>query len=189
MSQRELDEFVSAYGRFEKSVQELLGKLFKGDCEWCTACCCEVHLCEETERSVFLQRLLNRQGLKQSEMDPKYGWLESFGCRLEYGRPPVCYAYFCDELLNKFPEEEQRRAVLLLGSLPEYIGRNAFGELHLTEEGDAQRFERVDVERLFERLAVAEEVFQVILTHMQENGRKFSPRERAVLDLIEPAVL
>ena len=63
-------------------------------CATCTAICCREAMCRESLDSDFLRHILGR---RQEDYDAQQGWLEpGRGCRLTYGRPLVCYEFFCE---------------------------------------------------------------------------------------------
>ncbi len=152
-----IDSIIEPYIELEQSVRERMTELFSGVCGLCTACCCRVDICEEALQSPFLSMLLERQEQKAEDMDDRYGWLDLHGCSLEYGRPPVCYTYFCDELLARLPDEESRWVARVLGRLVEYVGENAYREWHLVEISDPGDLQHVDIDAIMVRLSQAQE--------------------------------
>jgi hypothetical protein len=157
-----IDNLLLPYAEFERSVRKLMSDLFAETCGSCTACCCRADICEETMHGAFLSRLLEQQGLKSDDMDERFGWLDLNGCSLEYGRPPVCYAYFCDELLARLPDEDARLAASVLGKLLFHVGQNALDEWHLVEIMDSVDLEKVDVNVLLHRLEEAQAAYEVV---------------------------
>jgi hypothetical protein len=176
------DEFVNRYIALESRIRSHMIALFSEPCGLCTACCCRADICDEVVQSAFLSRLLEKQGRLPDDMDDRFGWLELHGCSLEYGRPPVCYSFFCDELLARLPDEDTRRVVRVLGRLPDYVGENAVGEWHLAEVADPSALDSLDLPALFRRLDKAESVLAVIEAFM-ETGR-LGQEDRAVLAAI-----
>ena len=128
-----IEDLLEPYAELENSINQRMKELFSETCGMCTACCCRADICEEAMESAFLSRLLEKQGLSAIDMDDRYGWLDLNGCSLEYGRPPICYAYFCDQLLERLPDDESRLSARVLGQMMDHIGRNALGNLHLVE--------------------------------------------------------
>jgi hypothetical protein len=177
-----LEDFLEAYAELERSIQELMGQLFSETCGLCTACCCRVDICEEATQSAFLSRLLKRQELDAKDLDDRYGWLDQNGCSLEYGRPPICYAYFCDQLLARLPDDETRYVTRVLGRLMDYIGQKALNEWHLVEIMNSDDLMKVDFDALFMRLEEAQHAYLVI-EQFVESGRLGSA-DRQVLDAI-----
>jgi hypothetical protein len=178
----EILEIVEPYIELETSIRELMIALFSESCAMCTACCCRADVCEETTASAFLSLLLDHQKLTDEQMDDRYGWLDVHGCMLGYGRPPVCYTYFCDDLLVDLPDDESRLVAQTLGRLIEYVGEKALGDWHLTEITDEEALEEVSVEDLLERLETALHAFEVI-EEFTQSGR-LSSSGRALLEQI-----
>lgn len=173
-----LDDFTDAYAELETRVRQAMVEHFDDLCGLCTACCCRTDICEEAAQSAFLARLLARQGLSADAMDDRFGWLGTEGCSLEFGRPPVCYAFFCDELLVRLPDEDTRLVTRVLGKLMDYIGEEAVEGCHLVDIADPGILEKLDLEPLAERLEEAEAAFEVA-TQFFETGRLGrSDRER-----------
>lgn len=177
-----IETLVEPYIELESDIRKLIGSLFSDTCGMCTACCCRPDICEESIQSAFLSLLLERQGRSPADLDDRYGWLDTQGCSLEYGRPPVCYTFFCDELLARLPDEESRWMTRMLGRLIEYIGENAFKRWHLVEIETTDDLESVDVETLSERLAKARSAFKSIERYF-ESGH-MEREERALLEEI-----
>ena len=165
-----LDDILPAYAELEANVGRLMARLFGETCGLCTACCCRVDICEEAQESAFLSRLLRMQGRTGGELDERLGWLDLHGCSLKHGRPPICYAYFCDELLARLPNDDTRFAVRILGNLMDHIGQQALDGLHLVEIRNESDLERVDCERLAQRLNEARDAFEALVAFL-EGGR------------------
>ena len=155
-------DFYRAYAGLERAVGRLMSEWCGESCGLCTVCCCRADICEEALHSPFLARLLQAEGLSERQLDDRYGWRDLHGCTLACGRPPVCYAYFCDELLENLPDETARMALRTLGMLMQHIGEKALNGQHLVEIMDAAALQQVDCARLFRRLAEARAAFEVI---------------------------
>ncbi len=165
-----IDDILDPYAELEASIRQLMTQLFSETCGICTACCCRADICEEATESPFLAKLLERQGLSSVDMDDRYGWLDLNGCLLEYGRPPICYAYFCDQLLARLPDDDARLAARVLGQMMNHIGANVLGSLHLVEIKNPDDLDKVSVNSLFQRLEEAQAAFGVIEEYIQ-SGR------------------
>lgn len=74
-------------------------------CLECADICCQEAICRESLHSPFLNALVQKQAMAYND---DYGRLAEFGCRLSYGRPQVCYAYFCNEVIEKQTEWFQK---------------------------------------------------------------------------------
>lgn len=175
-------KLLEPYADLESAVRQLMSQLFSEACGMCTACCCRADICEESAESAFLSLLLKRQEIREEAMDDRYGWLDLHGCSLEYGRPPVCYAYFCNELLDALPDDEARHVARTLGRLMNHIGQQALGEWHLVDIMNEDDLERIDPEGIARRIEEAGKACAVIEDYMQ-TGR-LTASDRAVLDLI-----
>ena len=178
-----INDILKPYAELEASIRQRVVELFSETCGSCTACCCRADICEEALESAFLSKLLELQGLSMADMDDRYGWLDLDGCSLEYGRPPICYAYFCDELLARLPDDEDRLTAQVLGKLMDHVGKNALGNLHLVEIRNPTDLEKVDPDGLFQRLEEAQAAFEVIEEYLQAG--RLSAADRATLAAIE----
>ncbi len=178
-----IDDILEPYAELELSIQELMTMLFSETCGMCTACCCRADICEEAIQSAFLSKLLENQGLSITQMDDRYGWLDTDGCSLKYGRPPICYIYFCGELLARLPTDEDRYTARILGSLIDHIGKDALEGGHLTEIINPEELNKVSTDDLFQRLKEAHAALEVIKDYLH-SGR-LSLSDRKILSIIE----
>ncbi len=177
-----IESLLHPYIELESTVRELMADLCSDMCGMCTACCCRVDICEEALESAFLSRLLKRQELDAKDLDDRYGWLDQGGCSLEYGRPPICYAYFCDQLLARLPDDDARLATQVLGQLLHHVGRNALGDLHLVEIRNSDDLKKVDYDAIEERMNDAQAALGAIEEWI-ETGR-LGKTEREILAVI-----
>lgn len=78
----------------ESILQSLSALQEENLCASCTHVCCKEALCQESMDSDFLRFVL---GSRAEDYDPQQGWFQpGSGCRLSYGRPLICYEFFCD---------------------------------------------------------------------------------------------
>ncbi|MFA7256500.1 MAG: hypothetical protein WC047_02870 [Kiritimatiellales bacterium] len=151
-----LKNLLEEYAGLERGVQELVSAQCGPVCGLCTvACCCRADICEEALESPFL-RLLHKQDTLDSD---RYGFLTETGCALPAGRPPICYEFFCEELLNSLPDEKCRELLKILGRLPTHAGQNALGDAHLVEIMQKAELEHLAFQRLEKQL---QESFQCL---------------------------
>jgi hypothetical protein len=172
-----LEEFLEPYIEFEIRVREQMNTLFGETCGMCTACCCRADVCEETLASPFLKQLLTRQEKTAADLDDRYGWLDTYGCTLEYGRPPVCYTYYCGDLLSIAPDEETRQVITTFGRLIEYVGEEAYEHWHITEIMTPNALEQINIDQLHERLETATEVLDIIEEFFQTGRLTLADRD------------
>ncbi|MDZ8120335.1 hypothetical protein [Pontiella agarivorans] len=182
-----LENLINEYAALETEIRKIMTHLFSGTCGLCTACCCRADICEEAVESAFLARLLKKQGLGEKDMDDRFGWLDLSGCSLDYGRPPVCYAYYCDELLARLPDDTHRYSAGVLGKLILHIGQQALGNRHLVEIMDPDDLEKINYDRVFQRLEEAQAAFEVIKAYLASGMLNKADREvLAVITTEEP---
>jgi len=172
-----IGDILEPYAELERSVRSLMTELFSETCGMCTACCCRADICEEATGSAFLSKLLEKQELSASDMDDRYGWLDLNGCSLKYGRPPICYTYFCDELLDRLPDDEARLTAQVLGRLMDHIGQGALGGWHLVEIMDPDDLGKVSTDGLFQRMEEAQAALEVIEKYIQSDRLTAADRE------------
>ena len=163
-------------------MRGLMAQLFSGTCGMCTACCCRADICEEAIQSAFLSKLLEKQGLTANDMDDRIGWLDLSGCSLDYGKPPICYSYYCDQLLARLPNEESRHVTQVLGKLMHHIGQHALEDWNLVEIMNPEDLKRVDLSVLSKKLEEARAAFKVIEQFMQTD--RLDKADYQVLSLI-----
>lgn len=159
-----LKHLLEEYAELERDVQELVSAQCREVCALCTACCCRADLCEEALDSPFLRAVHDRNELDSD----RYGFLTETGCALELGRPPVCYEFFCNELLEAQPDALHRNVLKILGRLPAYAGENAHGDAHLVEIMQEEELEHLAFHRLEKQLQNAREALDCIRSFYDE---------------------
>ncbi len=88
---------IPDYIQVEREILRRVRDISNDFCARCVKKCCAEAYCRESFQSRFLSRLVRMQKVTY---DQKKGWLGPQGCRLEYGRPMVCYEFFCDDFLT-----------------------------------------------------------------------------------------
>ncbi len=84
--------------RIEKTIQSASNRISSGVCARCIDNCCKAEICKESAGSSFLRFILDK---KIELYNDKEGWYnKQTGCTAEYGRPFICYEYFCSEFDN-----------------------------------------------------------------------------------------
>ena len=79
----------------EAILQSLAALLDDVPCARCASVCCREVMCRESVDSDFLRFVLGARVVDYGVND---GWhVPGSGCRLGYGRPLVCYEYFCEK--------------------------------------------------------------------------------------------
>ena len=131
---------------------------------WCRNCkgdCCKAECCRESLDSSFLSLLLSKNPPHTPFSDSE-GWLTKTGCALTIGRPPVCYEFLCDRILDARPTLLYRYAMDILSKLMSYVGQRAVGRSHLVEILAPSDLSAINPDSFGRRLADAREAFQVV---------------------------
>ena len=121
-----IDELIDCYIALEKELQKLIHQVFDPFCTNCRGECCKAEICKESTESAFLENLVKKQ---QIQYDNRSGWLGASGCRLEFGRPLVCYEFFCEDVV-KSTEFKASHIQAIINDFVS-IGKNAHGNTHL----------------------------------------------------------
>lgn len=161
MEQAVFSQILWRYAALEHDVQRLIGSRCGAACGRCTSRCCRTDLCEEAFESAFLKRL-HGQNRDSTMFSDRYGWLTEHGCGLALGRPPICYEFFCDELLAVQPDATHRYVLQVIGRLVSHIGRDALGHIHLVEITNENEFAGLSLESFKEKLNQARSALEHI---------------------------
>ncbi len=157
----ELEDILRAYAAFESEVRVFSSELWLQSCSNCREVCCKAVYCRETFESPFLYLLLKNHSHPAYNITQK-NWLSEAGCKLSVGRPPVCYEFLCDNILDARRPGMQRYAMIVLSKLISHIGKRALGSRHLIEIIDPADLKKVRYSRFEKRLAVARNAFAVV---------------------------
>jgi hypothetical protein len=121
-----LADLLDRYICLEREIQTLVSPLVRGYCAACAGVCCKREICKESIESEFLSILVAKQGVRY---DDRSGWLGPAGCRLEYGRPLVCYEFFCEDIQNSPPFQNSPIKTIVNDFAA--IGNRVSGNTHL----------------------------------------------------------
>src|SRR5438552_18907866 len=101
---RALDEYVA----LERRVQPLASGRCAATCAACRAPCCRAQFCVEAWEAPWLRAATSRRGAVRAVASALEieGHLAKDGCRLNFGRPPVCYEYACRDVLATLADAE-----------------------------------------------------------------------------------
>jgi hypothetical protein len=79
----------------EAILQSLAALQDDNPCGRCASVCCKEVMCRESVDGDFLRFVL---ASRVDDYDARAGWhMPGSGCRLGFGRPLVCYEYFCEQ--------------------------------------------------------------------------------------------
>jgi hypothetical protein len=116
----------------ESILQSLAALQEEQPCARCTSVCCKEVMCRESLDSDFLRFLL---GPRAEAYSADAGWyVPGSGCRLSYGRPLVCYEYFCEQF-----EDQNRSQLRQLSRVLKTLYANAFAGQHMLVVEDIGR--------------------------------------------------
>lgn len=116
----------------ESILQSLAALQDDNPCARCTSVCCKEVMCRESLESDFLRFLL---GPLVDGYRVDAGWyVPGSGCRLGYGRPLVCYEFFCE----KFEAQDWTHPRQLSRAL-KALYANAFAGQHMLVVEDISR--------------------------------------------------
>jgi hypothetical protein len=116
----------------ESILQSLAALQDDKPCANCTSVCCKEVMCRESMDSDFLRFLL---GPLADRYSVDAGWyVPGSGCRLSYGKPLVCYEFFCE----KFEAQDWTQPRQLSRAL-KTLYANAFAGQHMLVVEDISR--------------------------------------------------
>ncbi len=159
-----LSKIANDYAFFETAVRQQIAAICMPHCSLCQRVCCGVEYCRENIDSPFL-RIIGAQNRLENTFCAKRGWLTPAGCGLPNGRPPVCYQFNCDKIMDALPDDLSRYLIRVLSNLIPHIGKRALGNRHLVEIMDPARLNKVKPERFGRRLAEAQAALQAIRSY------------------------
>lgn len=139
-------------------------------CSVCKSVCCRADFCRENIDCLFLTLLSSPTLPNSATYNAGRGWLTASGCALSAGRPPVCYQFTCQKIMDALPDDTQRYLLSVLSELIPHLGKHALGSRHLVEIMDISELARVDFSRFQKRLSEAHNALEAIRS-FAENGR------------------
>ena len=157
----ELEEILQDYAAFEAEVRFFSSELWSQWCSNCRGVCCKAVYCRETIESPFLYLLLQKHSQPIFYRTQK-DWLSEAGCKLPVGRPPVCYEFLCDTILDAQQTGMQRYGMMILSKLISHIGKRALGTRHLIEVMKPADLKKIRYSRFEKRLLEARNAFDVV---------------------------
>ena len=173
-----LSEILKEYAALETAVGQRTADFCAPHCSICERVCCHPKYCRENIDSPFLT-LLSSNTLQNSGYSSGRGWLTTCGCSLSTGRPPVCYQFNCNKIIDALPDDLHRYLFQVLSNLVPHIGKRALGHRHLVEIMDAAKLKQVKITRFRNRLAEARRALRII---QSTNGNEF-PAASSLADL------
>jgi hypothetical protein len=153
---------LDAYVALERRVQAVASGRCAPTCAACRTPCCEAVFCRESWEAPWLAAAIARPGARREVEAGRAieGHLAADGCRLRFGRPPVCYEFACAEVLATLPTHDERYLFRVLSHVMTFAGEEALPGTHLVEAIDLRALGGARARRLARRIALAERVFE-----------------------------
>lgn len=142
----------------ESILQSLAALQDENPCAGCASVCCKEALCRESIDSDFLRFVLGSRADDYSVSD---GWLApGSGCRLSYGRPLVCYEYFCERF-----DTQGVSAIRQLSRALKMVYANVFAGRHILVVDDIGRISANKLRIILGRLEESRDLANAALRH------------------------
>ncbi len=169
-----LKQYVDRYTRLEAEVKKLIARKGNSICAQCTCVCCDAVMCVEAIKSPFLKMIHQQEDL----YDEKEGFLTPTGCRLEKGRPSVCYEYFCDDHFYFQPDELHEKVLKVIGCLLFHATRNASGETALEDLPTENELDAADFQTLEKNMDESFQALEIIQSYYEDGSMSEENRKR-----------
>jgi len=160
----------------ESILQSLAALQDDTPCASCTSVCCKEVMCRESLDSDFLRFLL---GPRVEGYSVDAGWyVPGSGCRLSYGRPLVCYEFFCE----KFEAQDWSQTKQLSRALKK-VYANAFAGQHMLVVEDISRITANKLNIIHARLENLREMANAALRRSLGEKLGMHPDQRVTREL------
>ena len=179
----QLSKILTNYLDFEMTVRQQIAEICASYCADCQGVCCRPEFCRENIDSPFLKRI-SAKTRPAGVFSEEHGWLAPTGCALSAGRPPVCYQFNCNVIIDGLPTDQHRYLFKVLSNLVPYIGKRSLGTRHLVEIMDPAQLKKVSLKRFDRRLNEARAALDVIQSYKEPDFLQAS--SRAVLSKVVP---
>ncbi|MBN2340459.1 MAG: hypothetical protein JXX29_12380 [Deltaproteobacteria bacterium] len=97
-----ISQLQQKYMDVEREIASLWPKSFARICAACADICCRPHMADEVLDSDWLNAISQQAHGKwwRAARFSECRALGSNGCMLQHGKPPFCYSFYCDRLLE-----------------------------------------------------------------------------------------
>ena len=164
----EINNILKKYSIFEAMVQGVITGFCSQYCSSCSNVCCKPEYCQEALESPFLS-LLREKYPSSAPYSIKTGWLAETGCTLSFGRPPVCYEFICNEIMDTQPTIIHRYMANVLSKLISHAGKKAHGQRHVVEIMSAEELQDINFTRFEKQLGEAGAAFLEVEMFREQN--------------------
>jgi len=154
MSQRESHNYLHTLKDVHIAIEGILQQITSiqtgKSCSKCDNVCCNVDICRESIESDFLRFILGPEITKYRD---DTGWhMPEIGCRLEFGRPLICYEYLCSKVKNKRIDEPVQISRKIIS-----IYSNVFAKKHILEIDDVNKIKPYKLKQIIDELKTLKE--------------------------------
>ena len=164
----ELNLILKQYVKFEAKIQRYVSHFFRPDCSVCAGTCCHIDICREVLESPFLE-LLRKEYQAHAKFSSENGWLSETGCILTVGRPPACYEFLCNDIIETLPTPLHQSVFNVLSKLVSHIGKRAYRGKHIVEIINLKELDRVNLSNFDNRLKESMAAFDAIQSFNENN--------------------
>lgn len=143
----ELHQIREVHIETESILQSLAALQNDVPCASCANVCCKEILCRESIESDFLRFVL---GARVDDYSLSDGWyMPGSGCRLSFGRPLVCYEFFCEQF-----DTQEMGSLKQLSRAFKTVYSNVFAGQHILVVDDISRISKNKLRVVLGRLEV-----------------------------------
>jgi len=129
----------------ERKLQQLNIDAVNSYCCSCNSVCCREEICRETITSSFLRFVI---GPAIKNYNNRTGWHNKKpGCELKFGRPLVCYSFFC----SKIPDYKTQKVSNILRDLNKTYSK-VYRGMHILGVDDLTLIKTEKLEKIQKKL-------------------------------------
>lgn len=141
----ELHQIREVHIETESILQSLAALQNDAPCASCANVCCKEILCRESIESDFLRFVL---GARVDDYSLSDGWyVPGSGCRLSFGRPLVCYEFFCERF-----DTQEVSSLKQLSRAFKMVYSNVFAGQHILVVDNISRISKNKLRVVLDRL-------------------------------------
>ena len=150
---------VLKYCHLELEINHTMSSICRPFCQSCKSVCCKAEFCIESIHSDWLRLVREVGNHSFDQFDETRGWLTPNGCRLSAGRPPLCYEFLCEKILENITPGPFSSSFKELSKLLSMAGKNALGTRHLVTLSSRAISIKLNFNRIEAKIAAATESF------------------------------
>ena len=105
------------------------------------------------------------------------------------GRPPVCYQFLCETILEAQSTPQSRYALAILASLVAHAGKKVRGRQHIVELTDTGQLKQINLTRFERQLNEAQNAFMLVRAYLDGQIAELIPSPALMKISMAPAGL